>query len=192
MSIRILGGVARNFDLATPRVTTTRPTSVLLKRRLFDSIQNFQNIIFIDLCEGSGSIAYEALSRGAEKVYLVEKSKQAFTAMVANQKKIQQKYPELGEVHCFNEEIIKWLKKHLKTFTSNQKEEAFIFFDPPYDSAQLYEEFFNLIKDFEFRGKVVVEACQQKTMSLGDFENRFGKAQKIFRQGTSYFAIYDF
>jgi hypothetical protein len=39
--------------------------------------------------------------------------------------------------------------------------------------------------------KIIVEACEQKTMPLKKVQERFGEASKVFKQGTSYFAIYD-
>ena len=77
MSISILGGVAKGAKLATPSSHNTRPTSVLLKRRLFDSHQSFEGIEFYDICAGSGSMGIEAMSRGAEKVIFVESNQMA-------------------------------------------------------------------------------------------------------------------
>jgi 16S rRNA (guanine966-N2)-methyltransferase len=78
MSIKILGGVAKGFTLVTPSESITRPTSVLLKRRLFDFYQNLNGHYFIDLCAGSGSIGIEAASRGAYPVLLVESNPKAY------------------------------------------------------------------------------------------------------------------
>lgn len=190
MSVKILGGVARNYSLATPHTSDTRPTSVLLKRRLFDSIQDFTNKVFIDCCAGSGSVGFEALSRGAEKVYLIEKSKNAFRSITQNKNEIKRKFPNLGEVFAANQDMKKWFSSNKLLFTDSENE-ACLFFDPPYELTQLYEDFFQIIKELPFSGKVIVEACQQKTMSINSFEEKFGKADKVFKQGTSYFVIYD-
>jgi 16S rRNA (guanine966-N2)-methyltransferase len=190
MSIRILGGVARNFELATPKVSTTRPTSVLLKRRLFDSTQNFQDYTFIDLCAGSGSVGFEALSRGANNVVLVENFKTAFRCLSENKKKLNSKFPELGQIEIANEDFKKWINKNRELLSNNP--DIFIFFDPPYEKIDLYEELFNSVREIPFKGRLVVEACQQKTMTIDSFTAKFGEIDKLFKQGTSYFAIYDF
>ena len=190
MSIKILGGVARNFELATPKVSTTRPTSVLLKRRLFDSTQHFQDYIFIDLCAGSGSVGFEALSRGASKVILVENLITAFRCLTENKKKMNDKYPNLGEIQISNDDFKRWLSKNHNLLSNNPN--IFIFFDPPYEKIDLYEELFNSIREIPFKGRLVVEACKQKTMTIDEFTAKFGEIDKLFKQGTSYFAIYDF
>lgn len=190
MSVKILGGVARNFELATPKISTTRPTSVLLKRRLFDSIQSFQNKIFIDLCAGSGSIGLEALSRNAVQVVLVENSKQAMKCLKENSEKLLLKFPNLGAVNISQDTFLTWIKKNEENIIND--EDVFIFFDPPYENIHLYEQFFEKIQSIDFKGKVIVEACRQKTMDIPEFSAKFGEADKIFKQGTSYLAIYDF
>ena len=75
MTVKILGGVARGFPLALPRSDLTRPTSVLIKRKLFDWRQDLSGHTFIDLCAGSGAMGFEALSRSADKVVLVDSEK---------------------------------------------------------------------------------------------------------------------
>ena len=66
-----------------------------------------------------------------------------------------------------------------------------IFFDPPYELLELYESFFYFIFQSKISAKVIVEACEQKTMPLVKFQELYGEANKTFKQGTSYFAIYD-
>jgi len=189
MSVKILGGVAKSFELATAHDSHTRPTSVMLKRRLFDSIQDFSGITFIDLCAGSGSMGLEALSRGASHVYLVENNKNSFRFLKTNAQKILQKFPDLGKLECFMDDFAKWLKKNESVLTND--EDKIIFFDPPYEKIDLYRAFLTSIFQANFHGKLIVEACQQKTLKIDSFEQEFGIANKIFKQGTSFFAIYD-
>ncbi len=190
MSIKILGGVARNFDLATPHSKNTRPTSVMLKRRLFDSVQDFSHIVFVDLCAGSGAIGLEALSRGAQSVMLIESNKNAFRLLKQNAQNIRKKFPELGKVVVKPSDFKRWLKQEI-TELNKLQDKLYIFFDPPYEQVQLYDDFFAMIKGLEVPAKLVVEACQQKTMKFDQFAEKYGEPDKIFEQGTSFFAIYD-
>ncbi len=189
MSIKILGGVAKGFSLDTPHNSFTRPTSVMLKRRLFDSIQNFQGITFFDICAGSGSIAFEALSRGADKVFLIEKNPKNIAVIKKNSKQLKLKYSELDRFEIILGDFLKVLSEQNLSLPNSK---IILFFDPPYEKIDLYEKFFNFLNSIEFVGKVVIEACQQKTMPISKFENQFGSAEKIFKQGTSYFAIYNY
>jgi 16S rRNA (guanine966-N2)-methyltransferase len=192
MSIKILGGAARGIELAVPSSTQTRPTSVMLKRRLFDSIQDFTGVTFVDLCAGTGSIGLEALSRGAYEVYLVDKSNNAFQLLKTNIAKFKN-HTELGSAFAIKSDVLKWLKLFFtKESAGRASDELMIFFDPPYEDIKLYKDIYQVLSDFNFRGRLVFEACQQKTMSLTQFEQEFSGPIKVFKQGTSFFAIYDF
>ena len=190
MSVNILGGVAKGFSLVTPKSFKTRPTSVLLKRRLFDSIQDFSETIFIDLCAGSGSIGIEALSRNASEVYFVELANHGIQSIKTNLKKMKEKYPELGEYKLIKEDCIKWIRRNKEFLEST--DEKYLFFDPPYEEISLYKQFWTTLTEVGYRGVVIVEACTQKTMPVNQFEESFGQAKKIYKQGTSFFAVYEF
>lgn len=191
MSLQILGGVAKNFSLIASQGLGTRPTSALLKRRLFDSIQHFEDKTFVDLCSGTGSIGLEALSRGAEEVFLVENSKLALKCLLKNAQKMTEKFSQLKKVHVYDGSFQKWMESYRGVSC-----DIVLFFDPPYEQVHLYEEFFEALKAFKklqgIQTKVIVEACRKKTMGLDEFEQKFGTTTKVLKQGSSYFAIYDF
>ena len=94
MSVKVLGGWAKGFSLKVPQGDQVRPTSVMLKRRVFDSVQNLEGTIFIDGCAGSGAMGIEAWSRGASEVHLLEKSPKVYRNLEENVKRLEDKYPE--------------------------------------------------------------------------------------------------
>lgn len=188
MSIKILGGVAKGFSLATPQTTSTRPTSVMLKRKIFDSIQDFSDSIFIDLCAGTGSIGLEAASRNSEKTILVENHPKIINILKQNTISLSKKY-NLQNIQVEKKDAINWLKNNIKYL--NDLDNVFLFFDPPYEKIRLYEEFFELVTNLK-NITIIVEACEQKTMKIEKFESQFGKADKVFKQGTSYFSIFNY
>ena len=76
--MRIIGGRARGTKLYTLEGTLTRPTLDRVKESIFNIIQNeIPGSIFLDLFSGSGAIGLEAVSRGAQKAILCDKSKEA-------------------------------------------------------------------------------------------------------------------
>lgn len=188
--IKIFGGVARGFVLKAPSRSQTRPTSVLLRRKLFDSYQDLGGITFIDLCAGTGSVGLEASSRGAESVVFVENSKGVMRTLRSNIESFQNKYAIKGHLSCEVQDSLSWLKSHDQEL--RRCNQVFVFFDPPYERVQMYQDFFSCLGEIFFQGKAIVEACQQKTMSLELFQKQFGKASKIYKQGSRYFVIYDF
>lgn len=189
MSLKILGGIAKGLDLNTPKGDETRPTTVMLKRKLFDSWQNLAGYRFIDLCAGTGQVGLEALSRGAFEVYLIEKSPKSFQLCKSNIAKFD-KFTALGNATAVKSDYLKWLKAYLNS--QKNTDDLFIFFDPPYEMISSYEVVFDLLKSSGFKGHLVFEACQQKTMRLAEFETKFPGAIKCFKQGTSFFNIYSF
>ena len=83
--MRIIAGTARSMPLKALSGTDTRPTTDRIKETLFNMIQTqVPGSVFLDLFSGSGQIALEALSRGAEKAVLVENSKKAVSVITDN------------------------------------------------------------------------------------------------------------
>ncbi len=83
--MRVIAGVAGGQLLKAPRGRRVRPTSDRVKEALFDILgDKVKGARVLDLYAGSGSLAIEALSRGAEEAYLVDASKEAIRAIKAN------------------------------------------------------------------------------------------------------------
>ena len=185
MSLKIFGGVFKGFTLDAPRNSKTRRTSIQLRRKLFDSIQDMQEDHFVDLCCGTGAMGIEALSRGVSKLSMVD----TFAKLAqANLKKLTSKFDVEANISVQKMDAIGFLQKNLEEF---RQEKPIIFFDPPYEKKDLYSEFMALPLS-EIARLVVVEGCEQKTMRVADFEDKYGKADKVFKQGTSYFLLYRF
>ena len=85
---RVIAGEAGGRRLAVPPGTTTRPTSDRAREGLFASLLSelgaFEGARVLDLYAGSGAIGLEALSRGAERVLLVESDARAAAVIKAN------------------------------------------------------------------------------------------------------------
>jgi len=70
---RILGGRFRGRQLTVPRGLVTRPARALVRRSVFDILQDGPvGAAWLDLYAGSGSFGIEALSRGARVATFVE------------------------------------------------------------------------------------------------------------------------
>ena len=123
--MRIISGTARGTKLYTLEGKITRPTLDRVKESLFNIIQNdITNSIFLDLFSGSGAIGLEAASRGAKKVILCDKSKDAIKIINKNIEKTH--LNEKVELYNLDYELL------LKT---KIKENLYIvYIDPPYNS----------------------------------------------------------
>lgn len=123
--MRIVSGTARGTKLYTLEGLTTRPTLDRVKESLFNIIQNdVQDSVFLDVFSGSGAIGLEAASRGAKKVILCDKSKEAINIINKNIEKTH--LSKKVELYNLDYEIL------LKTKINENVDIVYI--DPPYDS----------------------------------------------------------
>ena len=82
--MRIIAGEKKSLILRSPRGRSSRPTADRVKESMFAIIGNMQGARILDLFAGSGSLAIEALSRGAQEAVLVDNSPQAIACIKEN------------------------------------------------------------------------------------------------------------
>lgn len=122
--IRITAGEWKGRALATPPNTSTRPTQARLRQALFNSIQfSIADAKILDLFAGSGSLSFEALSRGAASAVLVENHRSALEAIAKNIRDLK-----IGaQVRLLKEDVMKAIPLAKKSGPFD-----FVFADPPY------------------------------------------------------------
>ena len=126
--LRIIGGQWRGRKLSFPDVEGLRPTPDRVRETLFNWLQaEIGDARCLDLFAGSGALGFEAASRGAESVVLVENN-----LHVANN--LQNNAQRLNAEQCVVE------KGSAQQFiASNSNEYDIVFIDPPYQ-ANLWTE----------------------------------------------------
>jgi len=73
--MRVIAGTAKGMRLRAPRGEAVRPTSDMVREAIFDILGEAPvGARVLDLFAGTGALAIEALSRGAEEAVLVERS----------------------------------------------------------------------------------------------------------------------
>ena len=82
-SLRVVGGELRSRRLARPP-DGVRPTSDRVREALFGKLGDLQGFRVLDLFAGTGALAIEALSRGAESAVLVEHAARSLDVIRAN------------------------------------------------------------------------------------------------------------
>lgn len=84
-SIRIIAGKHRGRKLPVMMAEGLRPTTDRVKETVFNWLMPYMHKAnCLDCFAGAGSLGFEALSRGAEKITLVELNKSAFKQLQAN------------------------------------------------------------------------------------------------------------
>ena len=165
--MKIIGGLAKGHQLVVPK--TIRPTSSLLRRKLFDAYQNWEEVNFVDLCAGSGSIGFEAWSRQAKSVYLVEQKNKPgpLKALKKNKEALCHRFPEEVKkrpLHITNAGVISWFSWWQPSKTT------VLYFDPPYHFHKLYLKSLQALKNANTQGILWIQSSKhssidQKTIS---------------------------
>lgn len=127
--MRIIGGKAKGTKLYTLEGDNTRPTLDRVKESLFNIIQrDIPESIFLDLFSGSGAIGLEAVSRGAKKAILCDKSKEAINIIKKN----------IEKTHLENQ--IELYQLPFEKLLNDKIEEKIdiIYIDPPYKTDFVY------------------------------------------------------
>lgn len=156
--MRIISGTARGTKLYTLEGMTTRPTLDRVKESIFNIIQNeIIDANFLDLFSGSGAIGLEAASRGAKKVSLCDKSKEAINIINKN---IQKTHLE-DKTYVYNMDYKECLNQ-----IKNEKYDL-IFLDPPYNTKLIYDAIkeileLNILKD---EAKIIIETDDDKVLN---------------------------
>tara|TARA_R110000868_G_scaffold351700_2_gene612963 strand:- start:3876 stop:4487 length:612 start_codon:yes stop_codon:yes gene_type:complete len=197
MALTLLGGIARGLALDVPKGDTVRPTSVMLRRKIFDAHQDLSNTTFIDLCAGTGAIGFEAWSRGAESLYLVEADVRAYKQLSLNIKKINTKFSEESdERRIFSKQAkaLQWLsqfRQEYERWDFAKQQETILFLDPPYEKKSIYQEIVTFALRDWFSGRLWIESDRQKGLASEYWQPWESQFVKTYVQGTSYIAILD-
>jgi len=120
--MRITTGKYRNRKLHIPR--GIRPTQDKVRKAAFDILGDIEGLSFLELFAGSGAVGFEALSRGAAELTLVECNRDAVLAIKRNISLLNPANCNL--YHLEAEKAIKLLSLDKKSFN-------IIFIDPPYN-----------------------------------------------------------
>lgn len=189
MSVKILGGQYRGFPLLTPKSDSTRPTSVLIKRKLFDWRQHLDDYIFIDLCAGSGAMGLEALSRGSQKVFLNDSNRSAFLTLKDNKSKLETAFkcdPSMITVSSMDAKT--WVMKELP-YQLPDTENVILFLDPPYEDHTLYLDLLRTLKESGFQGEIWLEADRLKGPKKEALTGAFHSVIKTVEQGDHFVVV---
>ena len=132
--MRIIGGVWRSRLLAVLDLPGLRPTTDRIRETLFNWLgQDLTGLHCLDLFAGTGALGFEAASRGADVVVLLEKDKRAHTNLKSNFSLLQSS-PVSSKVEILHRDSLEYLKQQVNG-SSN-----LIFIDPPFQDSALLDQ----------------------------------------------------
>jgi len=179
--MRIITGFARGTKLLTPEGEDTRPTSEKVKEAIFSAIQfEIPGRLVLDLFAGSGQMALEALSRGAEKATIVDNAKRPIELIKENAKKTR----------LMDKCVI--VNSDWKDFLNHAKPGYnLVFLDPPYKAGILDEALTKLAEKNLLGGDAIV-ISESDIESLPKKEFSAEKSRKNYRYGRTYVTVIKF
>ena len=127
---RVVTGEFRGTILSAPKGDNTRPTTDKVKEAVFSMIQTrIGGSSFLDIFSGTGQMAIEAVSRGAESAVMVERAGAAAGIIKDNLRKIR----------CEDDDRFRLIKapyeKALEILGGEGRKFDIIYLDPPYAGA---------------------------------------------------------
>lgn len=148
--LRIIGGALKGQTIQVP--PRTRPTLALVRRGVFDHLgRRVIGTRVLDLFAGTGAMGIEALSRGAERVWFVERSPAALKILRKN----------LGSLGLLARARV--IPMDVLDLLNGPPPEPFdlVFVDPPY-GFRSWEKLFGALSHWVIpEGRVVVEASRR-------------------------------
>ncbi|TXH56039.1 MAG: 16S rRNA (guanine(966)-N(2))-methyltransferase RsmD [Bacteroidia bacterium] len=130
-SVRIIAGIYRSRIIKFPNeVEGLRPTSNRVREVLFNwLLQDLSGKTCLDLFGGSGALGFEAASRNAIRVDIIEKNYKVYQALLHNKKLLK-----IDTVNIIRADALSFLGK-----AEDGNRYDIWFLDPPYDSNLLNE-----------------------------------------------------
>ena len=131
--MNITAGKYKGQKIVAPDENITRPTLSKVRMSVFNTLQamiDFEGCSFLDMFAGSGIIGLEAMSRGFDKVVMIEKNKKVFNVIKSNLKK----YEKDNDIKLLLGDSLKVCEKFENTFSPD-----IVYIDPPYFSG-VYEQ----------------------------------------------------
>jgi 16S rRNA (guanine966-N2)-methyltransferase len=170
--VRIIGGQYRRRLLHFPDAAGLRPTADRVRETLFNWLgQDLPGWACLDLFAGSGALGFEAASRGAGRVVMIERDGAAFDALARNRAGLA-----ALQVEIVRADALVWLAHNRERFD-------LVFVDPPFDGGLAAEALAAIARHLGPGGRVYVEQGAPVQAPPGLIIHRSGRA------GRSHFAL---
>jgi len=145
-TVRINAGEWRSRLLKFPDAQGLRPTPERVRQTVFNWLgQDLTGQTCLDLFAGTGVMGFEALSRNAKSVVIVEKTAAVYKAILDNKTMLK-----ADAAQVLNMDALVFLDKNQQLFDV-------VFLDPPYHQGWLDKVLLQLPKHLSKQGVVYVE-----------------------------------
>ncbi len=156
--LRIIGGDWKRRQLPFASIDGLRPTPDRVRETLFNWLMwDIQNAQVLDICAGSGALSFEALSRGAAHVVMIEPDRSQAQFLTQN----------LELLRVTKSQAQLKISTAQQTLPGLKQQFDLVFLDPPY-SLDLWQELAELADPLiKAGGQIYVEAdCDLAQLKL--------------------------
>ncbi len=176
--VRIIGGEWRSRVIEFPDARGLRPTPDRVRETLFNWLgQTLRGQRCLDLFAGSGALGFEAASRGAASVIMVEEDKSAADALNLNKTKLA-----ADACKIIHGDAFKFIAASVETFDV-------IFVDPPFSSQLMPTLLPILLKKLTVQGFIYAEWGEPLANVLSEQTETTLSIAKQGKAGAVYFAL---
>ena len=166
--VRIVGGRWRHRLIRFAASARVRPTPDRVRETLFNWLgQALDAKICLDLFAGSGALGFEAASRGAANVVMVESNRDAHAVLARNAQLL-----DADNIEIFCEDAFAFLASDRRVFDV-------IFLDPPFQQERLPRLLEMLRRHLAPAGRVYVEAARIPEIPPGCVITRRSKVGQV-------------
>ena len=173
--VRIIAGKWRSRLLKFPPAAQLRPTPDRVRETLFNWLgQRLDGLACVDLFAGSGALGFEAASRGARRVVMVERDRDVAKAL-------RESALSLGaeSVEIIEDDALRFVARTVERF-----DVAFV--DPPFESDLAHRIMERLPERLNAGARVYVESAALLMLAAP------WKALRADRAGAVRYALYEF
>ncbi len=176
--LRIIGGKWRSRKLDIIDAQGLRPTPDRVRETLFNWLQpSIDGAVCLDLYAGTGALGFEALSRGADRVVMVDSNAAAVKALHAHASKLD----AAGlEIHCAD--AMQWLEGAEGRFDV-------VFLDPPFAKGLLGKTLECLLSSRLLLQDTLIYVESDQAFTFDDL--RVHTVRRA-RAGNVHFRLYEF
>lgn len=173
--VRIIGGKWRGRLLAFPDHEGLRPTPDRVRETLFNWLgQDLTGLSCLDLFAGSGALGFEAASRGAARVVMIDNDREVIAALKKNMQMLEAD----SSMEIVQADAVKFMTS--LSLTKNRFD--VIFADPPYRKAWLDKLETGLTQLLDQEGSLYIES-EKKLGHYGPwYTARQGQAGQVYYQ----------
>ena len=125
--VRIIGGALKRSKLPVPDKPGLRPTPQRVRETLFNWLgQDLSGWACLDAFAGSGALGFEAASRGAASVLMLEREADLVSSLRASQQRLKAQ-----TVRIERAEAVSWMR------SATARQFDLVLLDPPFDTPEV-------------------------------------------------------